>query len=171
MLRNKIRRRYYSLGLHRKDNILIGSEHVIKFKKNNFYRGHYKFNGEFLFRNEIRILQLLSKHGISPKIEFEGKNYFVQRNEGLPITQELLTDDIIIQILDIITILEEENIRHRDIKLDNLLLSNGIVKLIDFEWACENNAEFTSTIDLLDPQKSKKTDRQVFEDMIEGRYE
>lgn len=171
MLRSKVRRWYYSLGLNRKDNVLIGRDHVIKFKKNNFYRGHYKFSGDFLFRNEMRILNLLSKYEISPKIEFEGKNHFIQRNVGFPITKAQMTEDIKIQILNIITLLEDENIRHRDIKFDNLLLLNGQVKLIDFEWACENNAEFTTTIDLLDPQKGKKTDRQVFEDMIEGLYE
>ena len=167
MLRNKVRRRYYSLGLNRRDNVLIGRDHIVKFKKNDFYRGHYKFSGDFLFGNEIRFLNLLSKHEISPKIEFEGKNYFVQRNVGFPITKGPITDDIINQILNIITVLEDENIQHRDIKFDNLLLLNGKVKLIDFEWACENNAAFTTTIDLLDPQQRKKTDRQVFEGMIE----
>lgn len=39
------------------------------------------------------------------------------------------------QLQDILAILQEEEIIHRDIRPENLMLKNGVIKLIDFGWA------------------------------------
>lgn len=46
-----------------------------------------------------------------------------------------LPDDWKFQLAEIVRYLKEHSITHRDIKLDNLMVKDGIIKLIDFGWA------------------------------------
>ncbi len=46
------------------------------------------------------------------------------------------------QLQDILAILQEEEIIHRDIRPDNFMLKNGIIKLIDFGWSVFKGESF-----------------------------
>lgn len=54
---------------------------------------------------------------------------------GEPLTEENLPENWKEQLESILSDLHHSCVQHRDIKLDNLMLKGGIIKLIDFGWA------------------------------------
>lgn len=99
-------------------------------KQNNF--------GEFdLIKNEHRILsQVDSRH--FPKCSLHEDAIEIE-DCGERLTVYNLPEDWKDQLKDILGDLKKNNIQHRDIKPDNLMVKDGIVKLIDFGWARFND--------------------------------
>lgn len=99
---------------------------VVK-KQNNFG----KFN---LTENEHRILKEVNSIHF-PKV-FEQRDGEIEIEHcGKPLTHKNLPDDWRGQFSEILEDLKEHCIEHRDIRPDNLMVSDGIIKLIDFGWA------------------------------------
>ena len=71
-----------------------------------------------------------------------------------------LCESYLIQIMDAIEYLHENNIAHLDIKLENLIIHEGTVKLIDFGNACKITDKkcivYGGTFDYLSPEVLKK---------------
>ena len=104
--------------------------------------------------NEIEILSLLTHPNIIRFYKFiEGSNfiYIVTEYAGRKSLHQVLTEGtveafsevcakpLIFQIVSAIDYLHSNNIIHRDIKLHNILVSNGVAKLIDFGFAVHTN--------------------------------
>lgn len=162
----KLRKKYYSLGLTRQKNVLINDYYVIKFKKKDFYRGHIKFSGQFLLENELQMLSLFDGKEGFPKLLGVGDGYFIQKNSGIQLSRQNVTASIIKQLYRILDILRCNKIEHRDIKLENLLVKNGLVTLIDFEWACFKNKRFLSTTEIYFEKKISYSDKNSMEAII-----
>lgn len=60
---------------------------------------------------------------------------------GEPLSSDNLPDDWEKQLNDILIDLKKNHIIHRDIRLDNLMVKYGIIKLIDFGWAVYEHEE------------------------------
>ena len=63
------------------------------------------------------------------------------RGDGLRCCGQLVTQDIFIQVCEVVSYLHKMGVCHLDLKPDNILLSDSKVVLIDFNTAseCQND--------------------------------
>lgn len=87
-----------------------------------------------LIDNEKRILSKVDCVHF-PKILGEEEGSIVLEDCGEPLTSDNLPEDWKSQLVSILMHLRENKIIHRDIKPDNLMIKDGVIKLIDFGWA------------------------------------
>lgn len=87
-----------------------------------------------LIDNEYRILNLASSRHFPRALKSKIDEIEIE-DCGEALTIENLPYDWKIQLIEIVDDLEKHNIQHRDIKPDNLMIKDGIIKLIDFGWA------------------------------------
>ena len=100
-------------------------------------------------RKEINIMQNLDNEGvvklyesvetltkISLVVEYGGEESLLEYvKHNYPLSMETV-QDISFQLIKAISYLHEKNIVHRDIKLQNVLIHKGTIKLIDFGFSC-----------------------------------
>ena len=88
-----------------------------------------------IIQNEIKWLELLSDSGITPKFISINDNTICMSYMGENITKENLPSNWKEQIKNISDILNNYNCFHNDIKISDILIKGGKLKLIDFQWA------------------------------------
>lgn len=90
-----------------------------------------------LFEREKYWLQKLSLSGILPEVYEvdENEKIFVLEDAGSPINKKNCPKDYVLQLENILKKLEGYDCRHNDLSLDEVLVKNGIIKVIDFGWA------------------------------------
>lgn len=87
-----------------------------------------------LIENERRILKKLNSIHF-PKLIEELEDRISIEDCGKPLTIDNLPNDWKVQLISILMELKDEGVTHRDIKPDNLMVKDNIIKLIDFGWA------------------------------------
>jgi hypothetical protein len=87
-----------------------------------------------LTANELRILSGVSSVHF-PKVLSAKDNEITMEDCGAPLSVDNLPLNWKEQLVQIALALKANNIQHRDIKPDNLMVKDGIIKLIDFGWA------------------------------------
>jgi hypothetical protein len=87
-----------------------------------------------LLENESRILKECNSCHF-PKIIKAKKDKIIIEDCGQPLIIDNLPLDWKEQLIQIILELKAHNIQHRDIRPDNLMIKDGIIKLIDFGWS------------------------------------
>lgn len=109
-----------------------GATAVVSREDGKIFKKQVGWTGYNLQDNEYRILSKLdSKH--FPKV-------IAKTDEGLEIEDcgevlKELPDNWKEQLVYILQDLKKFNVEHRDIKPDNLMIKDGVIKLIDFGWA------------------------------------
>lgn len=93
-----------------------------------------------LAKNEARILSSLDSIHF-PKVFQQYRSTIYLEDCGELISAKNLPDNWVDQCKDIVRILSESQIIHRDIRIDNLLVKDGVIKLIDFGWAIKVGEE------------------------------
>lgn len=97
-----------------------------------------------LFEREVFWLEKLSSHNITPKIIDYYDNTIIMTYCGVPVTnEELKLPEIQKQIINILKILLENRCFYNDFDNKNLLILNGKVKLIDFNWCPMVKEDYT----------------------------
>lgn len=88
-----------------------------------------------LLKNEYDFLsKLTSRHfPIGHRLTEDGEIWM--QDCGVPLSAENCPADWQEQLGEIVRDLHASHVQHRDIKLDNLMLLDGVIKLIDFGWA------------------------------------
>lgn len=87
-----------------------------------------------LIDNEERILSKVSSIHF-PKVISRVDGELSIEDCGEPLTEDNLPKDWKEQLIKIIFDLKTNNLQHRDIKPDNLMIKDGTIKLIDFGWS------------------------------------
>lgn len=101
-----------------------------------------------LIDNEERILKKLEGKHFPKVISRDGDNIRIEHC-GEPLGAHNLPDDWKAQLVNIIEELRKNHIVHRDVRLDNLMLKDGLIKLVDFGWARMDDEEDGKHPDLL----------------------
>ncbi len=86
-----------------------------------------------LIENELRSLKNVESIHF-PKVKRDGDSLACE-DCGDSLTIHNLPDDWKFQLVQILSDLKTYNIKHRDIKPDNLMVKDFVIKLIDFGWA------------------------------------
>lgn len=86
-----------------------------------------------LIENERRILSQLDNIHFPKVYDVDGE--LAVEDCGDLLTVENLPSDWKSQLVQIVFELKEAKVQHRDVKPDNLMIKDGVIKLIDFGWS------------------------------------
>lgn len=84
---------------------------------------------------EAKFLLALSHTDKFPQLISVGPSHIRMSYCGEPLTAESIPQDIVKQLSDILLALQTAGINHNDIKPSELCVADGVVRLIDLEWA------------------------------------
>ena len=94
------------------------------------------------FHNEIKILNLLAKYDITPKIIYTEENTLYLTDCGEVLSKSNLPKNWKEQLINIYEILKSHFIYHNDIKVNNFTVKDNKIYLIDFGWASLYKPEY-----------------------------
>ena len=116
------------------NSYLKGATAVVSKKSDSVIKKQYNYMERDLIANEIRVL---SRCGSShfPKVINSGKDNIELEDCEQDLNVDNLPEDWKKQFVEIIDDLRKHNIQHRDIRPENLMVKDGVIKLIDFGWA------------------------------------
>ena len=93
-----------------------------------------QFKERDLIANEARFLKVLNSRHFPKLISTDGDTIKIEES-GAELTKENMPENWKLQLTRILIELKNKNIVHRDIRVDNILVKDSVVKLIDFGWA------------------------------------
>ena len=106
-----------------------------------------------ILKREIYILTILSKYEQHfPKLIDYNEFGIITEFIGDILCEKNIPSNILTQIETIINILNTENISHRDIKKEELLIKDNILYIVDWGWSTINN-DFSCGINLCSLEK------------------
>lgn len=100
----------------------------------SFVKKQTSYGDYALIQNEARILKKCNSCHFPKLLEAEGDSIRIE-DCGERLNVHNLPGDWKHQLVRIAMCLDEAGVEHRDIKPDNLMVKDGIIKLIDFGWA------------------------------------
>lgn len=106
--------------------VTVNGDHVEK--KQTRYKAYA------LTDNEERILRLVKGDHFPELLSRDGDTLRIEHC-GVPLGPHNLPENWQKQFAEILRDLEASGVMHRDIRLDNLMLKDGNIKLVDFGWA------------------------------------
>lgn len=112
----------------------VGATAIVEKADGHVVKRQRAYRDYDLLANEARCLEeTTSSH--FPKVLSVDKDRIELEDCGVHLTSETMPDDWREQLVQILLDLQSHGLEHRDIKPDNLMVKDGIIKLIDFGWA------------------------------------
>lgn len=109
-----------------------GCTSIVEKKDGKVYKSQNNYKGYDLLSNEYKILSKLDSEHFPKAFSLNGKLEI--EDCGKPLADNI-PDNWMEQMAEISNDLERFGVQHRDIRLDNFMVKDGIIKLIDFGWA------------------------------------
>lgn len=106
-------------------------------------------------KREIDVLKLLNKNNITwcPKLLFSNNILFITNYCGERVSKNNIQKDYKIQAEKILSDLKKLNIKHNDIKKNEIFVKNNKIYLVDFGWiSIKNNFNCGIKIDNIKKQ-------------------
>lgn len=118
------------------------SDYYYDDQKRYFLKLVNKFKEWHILNREAFVLQILSKYPRHfPKYVMHTSTYIITEYAGEHMTSQNRPIDLNSQVDEILAILDAEQIRHNDIKSEELLVSpDNTLVLVDFGWAMINGS-------------------------------
>ena len=138
-----------------------GYTSVVQKKDNNIVKTQTGYLSYPLIQNEYDKLEG-AKSIHFPKVYGIDGNTIIIEDCGEHLDENNLPYDWETQLSEILTDLDRNNIIHRDIRLDNLMVKFGIIKLIDFGWSVYKGETFKHPSCLGFPNKPSSGFNDVF---------
>jgi len=110
-------------------NKWVASNSIIERVSRYKIKKNFKQKSIWMKERETKALKRLEKYNHFPKVFEEGDDYIIMEYVG---RQNMLKQEMISQVNEIMSALEIERIKHRDIREENLVVLNGVLYLIDF---------------------------------------
>lgn len=117
-----------------------GATSVVQKESGKIIKSQKNFKDYDLIKNEYEILSKC-KSSHFPKVYMIFQGQLAIEDCGKHLSPEMLPENWKQQLFEIQIALKENKITHRDIRLDNLMIKDGIIKLIDFGWAIKDGVE------------------------------
>jgi len=115
-----------------------GNTSKIKIINDKVYKTvNYKTYTNELIKREIYWLKKLESYNISPRFIKQDGNTIIMSYCGETVKKEQLTNELYIQLLDILKILNQNKCYYTDFKLENFTIKNDKLYIIDFGWCSE----------------------------------
>ena len=118
----------------RYNQYFIGATSIVEKNDGKVTKRQTEYDDFSLIDNEATILGMFDSENFPKVIEKNGNSIGIEYC-GSNISAANLPNDWKRQIAKIVVELRNNKVSHNDIKLDNLLVKDGIIKLIDFGWA------------------------------------
>jgi len=114
-----------------------GATAIVERRDGKVFKSQVSYLSYDLLKNEYEILFAAESEHF-PKVYGLSDGKLEIEDCGVPLL-EAVPPDWKAQLAEIIAALDEYELIHRDIKLDNLMVKDGVIKLIDFGWAKYKN--------------------------------
>ena len=117
------------------------SDIYISDDKKYFLKKQSNYKNDDCLKREIHILKILNENKITwcPKLLYYDDKLFILNYIGNEISEYNIPNDYLQQINKIKLELNQLNIQHNDIKLEELLIKDNKIYLVDYGWASINN--------------------------------
>ena len=135
-LLGNIKKYFPSLSNHIRNTTSVIS---INHKNKTVKKETIKYLNYNIVDNEVYWLTQLNNFTHTPNIISHNKNKLILSYAGEPLNFDNLPEDWKIQVNTLLNKLNEINCSHNDIKPTDLLVLNGKIMLIDFQWATKLN--------------------------------
>jgi len=113
-----------------------GATSIVDKKDGEVIKTQVSYSQYDLIANEAKFLKKLYSIHFPELIQHYGNTIHIT-DCGEPISATNLPYDWREQCRKIVRILHDNKVLHRDIRIDNLLIKDGVIKLIDFGWAID----------------------------------
>lgn len=116
------------------NSYLKGATATIEKKDGKVIKKQTSYKEYDLITNEARILEKCNSQHFPTLYKHDAEDIKIE-DCGDELTVDNLPVDWDVQLIEIMQDLKKYNIKHNDIKLDNLMVKNNVIKLIDFGWS------------------------------------